>query len=167
MDKEKRLRLAELEKRLKPKERRFIEELEALGSKAEAALRAGYGKGNLRSAGTAASRILAKEEVSEYRALRAEMIYEELGLSRDTIMSEVAKVYNRCMGKIPVMEWNSETREWEESGEWRFDSKGALQALELMGEHLGVFEHDKDGKEQSIDVNINVVDKVGDPRNDT
>ncbi len=165
MEKEKLLRLSELENKISPKERRFIEELEVDGSKADAALRAGYGRTrdggeNRRSAATAASRILAREEVAEYRALRAMLIYEELGLSASSIMSETAQVYRKCMAKEPVLEWNPETREWENSGEWRFDSKGALRALELMGEHLGVFEKEKEQSEQKIDVNINVVDKL-------
>lgn len=160
MEREKRLRLEELEKIISPKERRFIEELEVDGSKADAALRAGYGKGNRRSAATAASRILAKEEIAEYRALRAAIAYEETGMSRDTVMSEAVKVYRRCMQAEPVMKWNPDTKEWEESGEFRFDSKGALKALELMGEHLGVFEKERDPEANKIDVNINVVDKV-------
>ncbi len=166
MEKEKLLRFEELEKKISPKERRFIEELEVDGCKADAALRAGYGKTrdggeNRRSAATQASRILAREDVAEYRALRATLIYEELGLSANTIMSEAAKVYRRCMTKEPVLEWNSETKEWEESGEWRFDSKGALRALELMGEHLGIGKKDNDPGEHEVNVNINVVDKVG------
>ena len=161
MTKEKINRMRELAKKLTPKERMFIEELEVDGNKGEAALRAGFGKGeNFRSAATAASRILAKEDVAEYRSLRAEMIYEELGLSRDTIMAETAKVYRRCMSGEEVLEWDKEEKKWVGTGGWRFDSKGALKALELMGEHLGVFEHEKDSKDQSIDVNINVVDKV-------
>lgn len=161
MTKEKLDRLKELEKLLTTKEKRFVEELELDGNKGEAALRAGYGKGeNFRSAATSASRILAKGEVDEYRRLRAEMIYEELGLSANSIMAEAAKVYRRCMSGEEVMEWDREEKKWVGTGKWRFDSKGALKALELMGEHLGVFEHEKNAKEQSIDVNINVVDKI-------
>lgn len=161
MEKDKLLRLSELEKKISPKERRFIEELEVDGNKAAAALRAGYGKGNnSRSAATQASRILAKEEVKEYRALRTVLTYEELGLSASSIMSETEKVYRRCMSKEPVLEWNSETKKWEESGEWKFDSKGALKALELMGEHLGIYKADKDQGEHEVKVNINVVDKI-------
>ena len=165
MEREKRLRLEELEKIIPPKEKRFIEELEADGSKADAAIRAGYGRSrdrkvNRRSAATAASRILAKEEVAEYRALRAERTFEEHGLSRDTVMSEAVKVYRRCMQAEPVMQWNPDTKDWEESGEFRFDSKGALRALEMMGEPLGVFEKENDPAKNKIDVNINVVDKT-------
>ena len=161
MEKEKLDRIKELEKMLTPKERQFIEELEFDGNKGEAALRAGFGKGeNIRSAGTAASRILAKEEVRELRALRAERAYEELGLSRDTIIAEVVKVYRRCMLTEPVLKWDPTEKKWIESGEYRFDSKGALKALELMGEPIGVFKNDEDGKDKSIDVNINVVDKI-------
>ena len=144
-----------------PKERRFIEELEVDGSKADAALRAGYGKGeNRRSAATQASRILAREDVAEYRAIRAALIYEELGLSVDSVMIETAKVYRQCMAKEPVLEWNYDTKEWEESGVWKFDSKGALRALELMGEHLGIGKDDKDQTPPEVKVRINVVDKI-------
>ena len=165
MEREKRFRLEKLEKIIPPKEKRFIEELEADCSKADAAIRAGYGRSrdgkvNRRSAATAASRILAKEEVAEYRALRAERTFEEHGLSRDTVMSEAVKVYRRCMQAEPVMQWNPDTKEWEESGEFRFDSKGALKALELMGEHVGAFEKENDPAKNKIDVNINVVDKA-------
>lgn len=161
MEEKQLLRLKELEKKISPKERRFIEELEIDGSKADAALRAGYGKGeNRRSAATQASRVLAREEVAEYRALRAARIYEELGLSINSVMSETAKVYRRCMSKEPVLAWNPETKEWEESGEWKFDSKGALRALELMGEHLGIGKADKDQTPPEVKVNINVVDKI-------
>ena len=169
MKEEKLLRLKELEKTISTKERRFIEELEVDGCKADAALRAGYGKtrdgkSNRRSAATQASRILAREDVVEYRALRAELIYEELGLSANTIMSETMKVYRRCMSKEPVLEWNYETKEWEESGEWRFDSKGALRSLELMGEHIGLGKIEDDPKKNELNVNINVVDKVEKPQ---
>ncbi|MBQ6698715.1 MAG: hypothetical protein IJN09_06690, partial [Oscillospiraceae bacterium] len=57
-------------------------------------------------------------------------------------------------------QWNPDTKDWEESGEFRFDSKGALRALEMMGEHLGVFEKENDPAKNKIDVNINVVDKA-------
>ena len=159
MDKEKMDRLSELEKLISPKEKRFIEELEADGCKAEAALRAGYGKKNKRSAATAASRILAKEDVAEYRMLRAMMIYEEQGISAESIMTETAKVYRRCMQAEPVMIWDPEAKDWVESGEYRFDSKGALKALELMGENVGAFER-AEKKDNQFNVNINVVDKV-------
>ena len=164
MEKEKLLRFEELEKLILPKEKRFIEELEIDGRKADAALRAGYGKvkgggENRRSAATAASRILARAEVQEYRALRARMAYEELGISAESIMSEVAKVYRRCMQAEPVKEWDSEKKEWVDSGEFRFDSKGSLKALEFMGEHAGAFERAEKG-ENKIDVNITVVDKI-------
>ena len=161
MDKEKLLRLEELEKIISSKEKRFIAELEVDGNKAAAALRAGYGKGkNERSAATQASRILAKEEVREYRAIRATLIYEELGISRDSVMSEVVQVYRRCMSKEPVMEWDYDKKAWVESGEWKFDSKGALKALELMCEHLGIGKSEEDPEGKKFEVNINVVDKI-------
>ncbi len=166
MEKEKKDRLIELEKKLKKKEKLFIENLEDGMCKAEAALAAGYGesqdgKQNRRSAATAASRILARDEVVEYRELRAEMIYEELGISANTVMAEIAKVHRRCMQAEEVMSWNPQKKEWEGTGEFKFDSKGALKALELMGESLGIFKNEKDSaSERDVNVNINVVDKI-------
>ena len=169
MDKEKMLRLEELEKKISPKVKLFIEELEVDGNKAAAALRAGYGtskdgKKNSRSAATQASRLLAKKDIAEYRALRAERMYEELGLSANTVMAEIAKVHRRCMQEEEVTVWNPQTKEWEGTGEYRFDSKGALRALELMGEHLGAFKNEREASENKIDVNINVVDKIGEKK---
>lgn len=40
----------------------------------------------------------------------------------------------------PVMVWDPDTGKKVESGEYVFDSKGALRALELIGKHLGMFE---------------------------
>ena len=162
MEKEKRERLIELEKKLKPKEKLFIEYLEEGMCKADAALSAGYGQGkNRASAATAASRILARDEVIEYRELRAQMICEELGISKNTVLSEIAKVHRRCMQAEEVMAWNPQTKEWEGTGEFKFDSRGALKALELMGESLGIFKNEKDmGAERDVNVNINVVDRI-------
>ena len=46
----------------------------------------------------------------------------------------------------------SDRREWVESGEFVFDSKGALKAMELLGKPLGMFE--RDGEEAQEGVNI-------------
>ena len=44
------------------------------------------------------------------------------------------------MAVSPVMEWDPDEKCKVETGEYVFDSKGALKALELIGKHLGMFE---------------------------
>lgn len=41
----------------------------------------------------------------------------------------------RCSKPVPVLDMTGES-----IGEYAFDSKGALRALELLGKHLGMFE---------------------------
>ena len=71
--------------------------------------------------------------------------FEDLGVTRHSIASRVWEIYERCMQKKPVMEWNSTTREWIESGEWQFDTKGALKALAMMLEMLPEMEDEDEG----------------------
>ena len=68
-----------------------------------------------------------------------------MGISRETIRLNVMDIYRRCMTAKPVMKYDPDRREWVESGEFVFDSKGALKAMELLGKPLGMFERDKDG----------------------
>ena len=37
------------------------------------------------------------------------------------------------------MQFNRSSGEWEETGEYKFDSAGANRATELLGKHLGMF----------------------------
>lgn len=43
------------------------------------------------------------------------------------------------MQKEPVMAWDTRTGSWQPSGECKYDSRGALKVLELMGQSLGMF----------------------------
>mgnify|MGYP000894399584 CR=1 FL=1 len=129
-----------LEKLLSQKEKRFVAELEIDGNGTQAAIRAGCTPGkNNQSAAVAASRMLRSDKVLAYRRARAREVYKSLGLSPETVATKLMDIFNRCMQKKAVMEWDSESRSWQPSGEWRFDSRGALKALELMGQSLGMF----------------------------
>lgn len=43
-------------------------------------------------------------------------------------------------------------REWVESGEFVFDSKGALKAMELLGKPLGMFERDGEEAQEGVTI---------------
>ena len=42
------------------------------------------------------------------------------------------------MNKEPVMVWDSDAHTWVPGGEWQFDAKGALKALDQMATILGM-----------------------------
>ena len=55
------------------------------------------------------------------------------------------EVYQRCMEKKPVLEWDTVARAWVESGLWQMDSKGALRALDLLSKMLPGLRQEDDG----------------------
>ena len=127
---------------MNPQYRKFVQEWMVDMNATRAAIAAGYSE---KSAAQTASRLMRRTEIRSYRdALMAEA-FEDLGVTRHSIASRVWEIYERCMQKKPVMEWNSTTREWIESGEWQFDTKGALKALAMMLEMLPEMEDEDEG----------------------
>ncbi len=149
--------LEELEQLLTRRERLFVEEYDKDGNGTQAAIRAGYtaGKKNA-SASVQASKLLRSAKISAYRRARAKELCRQLGISRETIRLNVMDVYRRCMTAKPVMKYDPDRREWVESGEYVFDSKGALKAMELLGKPLGMFERDGD----EVQGGVTIVDDV-------
>lgn len=133
---------AELGRDLNPQYRKFVQEWMVDMNATRAAIAAGYSE---KSAAQTASRLMRRTDIRRYRdALMAEA-FEDLGVTRHSIASRVWEIYERCMQKKPVLEWNSTTREWIESGEWQFDTKGALKALAMMLEMLPEMEDEDEG----------------------
>jgi len=130
----------ELGKLCTKRQRDFVQELDLDGNGTKAALRAGYGNGKEAAAAVAASRLLRNDKVSAYRRARALEKYTALGVDRETIAERLHGVFLRCMQAEPVMMWDSDAKAWVPSGEWKFDSKGALKALELIGQTIGMYE---------------------------
>lgn len=60
-------------------------------------------------------------------------------LSESYVVQGLVELKERCMQKVPVMEFNKLTKEWEHTGEWKFDSAGANGALEKLGKYLKMF----------------------------
>lgn len=120
---------AELAKDLTPRERLFVREYIADLNGTQAAVRAGYAG---KSAASQASRLLRKEAVRAYRDALLQEKFDEIGITRPSLCAEAWEVYRRCMQKKAVLEWDSEKRAWIESGEWQFDAKGALRALDML-----------------------------------
>ena len=121
---------------LTDKQQRFIDEYLIDLNATQAAIRAGY---SAKTAGSQAHDLLKKPEIlARVRERQAEQA-ERLCLSADAVIIRLMDVYEKCMAALPVMVWDYEQRCKVESGEYMFDSKGALRALELIGNHLNMF----------------------------
>ncbi len=124
-------------KKLNERQERFCREYIIDYNATQAAIRSGYSK---RSAKSVGSENLTKPDIlTRVRELQAEQ-RERLCITADWVVMSLVDVYEKCMQLKPVMVWNPETKQKEESGEYVFDSKGALNALEMIGKHLAVFD---------------------------
>lgn len=102
----------------------------------QAAIRAGYSE---KSAYSQANRLLKNADVlARIRTLQEEQA-KRLSLNSDMVVAKIMETYSRCMQAEPVMEWSYEEKAYKPTGEYSFDSKGALKALELIGKHIGMF----------------------------
>ena len=132
---------------LTPREVKFCKEYLKTGKKRESAIYAGF-KEN--SAANAATRMLKKEECLAYIHAIQKRAREELHIDDNWAVLKAIEVYNRCMSAVPVMEWDYKTHEMKPTGEYTFDSKGALKALELIKTLLGLGEEDSGKLHEAI-----------------
>ena len=58
--------------------------------------------------------------------------FDSMGINRHSLAVEVWRVYERCAAAKPVLEWDSNLREYVERGQWQFDAKGCLKALAML-----------------------------------
>lgn len=102
----------------------------------QAAIRAGYSE---KTASSQGSRLLKNPKVLELIKENQKALVENSCLSEEKIIIELLKLYEYCTSATPVLKWDYEEHEYRESGTYEFDSKGALNALKLLGMHLGMF----------------------------
>ena len=102
----------------------------------QAAIRAGYSP---KTANEQAGRLLAKVSIrSRVRELQEEQ-RERLCVNADWTVLKLIELTERCMQAKPVLAWDKESKQYIETGEYQFDSRGANRALELLGTHFGMF----------------------------
>lgn len=143
----------ELEGLLVEKQRLFIREYMIDRNGTQAAIRAGYaaGKDNHQAAVTA-NKLLKDPVVSACRAALLREECDRLAVSRQEIVLEYMEIYKRCMARTPVMEWDSNSHKWVETGMWQFDAKGAANALDKLSGLLGY--KDKQAGDNRVTVTI-------------
>jgi len=121
---------SEIGKYLEDREKKFHKEYLTTMNGTASAIAAGYkpGKKNA-SAAVTASRLLRCPVGQAYRQAIFRESVEDITLSRESICLKLFEIFQRCMAVVPVMEYNSETRQYEETGFFQFDAKGATKAL--------------------------------------
>ena len=120
------------------RERRFQEEYLKDLNGTQAAIRSGYKPGrNNASAATMASRLLRCEIGRAYRNALLRESVEDSAITKESILLKLMEIHRRCMTAVPVMEWSEEEKAWVESGEFRFDARGAAKALEQISKLMG------------------------------
>lgn len=139
--------------KLTPKQQKFCEEYMIDLNATQAAIRAGYSS---KGANVTASQLLTKSNIStrvqELKAKRA----AKTEITADYVLTGFKEVAERCLQRIPVMEWDSVNKQMvqatDEEGKaiWQFDSGGANKAFEMLGKHIGIFEKDNTQKEINI-----------------
>jgi len=124
------------EKKLTDKQQRFVQEYIIDLNATQAAIRAGYSE---KTADVQGPRLLGNVRIrEEIRKAQAEAA-ERLHLSQNWVLLRLKEISDRCCQAVPVMQFNRSSGEWEETGEYKFDSAGANKATELLGKHLGMF----------------------------
>lgn len=114
----------------------FVEVYARTRNGTKAALAAGSTE---KSAHVAASRLLKDDKVLSRVRARQEELAKEACISEEYVLLQLLRMYQECSETRPTKEWDYEKHEMVESGEKAFDSKGAIKALELIGQHLGMF----------------------------
>lgn len=142
---------------LKKKEALFVAELEQLSCEqaALAVVRAGLAPEG-EKAERMAERLLSSPAVAEHIRSRAEMRLRACGYTQERICLELIRIYERCMQIEPA------SKKGEEGipGEFKFDSRGAMKALELLGQCMGFFKREaKPGIDELSRVEIEVVEQ--------
>ena len=123
--------------KLKPQQERFCREYVINGGKQkEAAITAGYSK---KTASAQASRLLTNVNIlSRIHAIQIEEL-KKLSVTPESVIMKFLEIYDRCMQAKPVMEWDYSEHKMVETGEYTFDSKGAINALTKIGDYLAMF----------------------------
>lgn len=121
---------------LTAKQKQFCDEYVKDYNATQAAIRAGYSE---KTASSQASRLLKNPAVIERIKEKQKELLDTHCMTEDRVLAELIEILNRCMSAVPVMEWDYSEHSLVPTGEYQFDSKGALKAIKLLGQHIGMF----------------------------
>lgn len=112
----------------------------------QAAIRAGYSK---KTANEIAAENLAKPSIQAFIKQLQTKQSEELEITAKYVTDNIRNIGERCMQAQPVLD-----KQGNPTGEYKFDSQGALKAQELLGKRIGYFEVDNKQKKPELAVNL-------------
>jgi len=144
------LTIDELEKHLGINQRKFVLHLVNGLNQTNAAIAAGYSP---KSAASQASDLLKLPKVLAYRSALTRQVLNQACLTTEAISLKMIEVLERCMQAEPVLEWDSKEKDYVPTGIWKFDARGAVKVLELLGKNAGMF---KDKVELSGDTGFRI-----------
>lgn len=121
---------------LTDKEKRFCQEYIIDFNGSRAARDAGYSEN---TAAEIAYENLRKPHIKQYMGELLKPKCDKLDITVESVLKDIQEIKDRCMQKIPVTIYNKETKEYEETGEWKFDPNAALKATEQLGKYLAMF----------------------------
>jgi hypothetical protein len=100
----------------------------------------GRSKSPAAGAGIEAEFPLVRKRINDLSVEVAARVVEAAAVSKGWVLNRLRQVAERCMQAEPVLKFNKSTGEYEETGEYQFDSAGANRSLELIGKELGMFQ---------------------------
>lgn len=127
---------------LTAKEQRFCEEYLQDHNATRAAIRAGYSE---KTAASNAWKILRRPGVQRCIKRAQQEQRNRLCLSGDRVVLELFDLLEKCKEPEPVRVWSKTEKRYVNTGEYKFDSRGALKTVELLMKHLGMLGADGDG----------------------
>ena len=128
------------ERKLTPKQEKFVSEYIKTGNATEAYKRAGYAVRSAHAAQVNGSRMLLNDVVSRAIEARRKKLSEKLELDDDFELKKAIRLLDMCMEPHQVCNMKGEPAQ-DESGMYvmAFDSKGANMALQTIVKLRGKF----------------------------
>lgn len=142
---------------LNAKQKAFCREYVKCYNGTQAAIAAGYSQ---KTAAVQASRLLRNPAVLDYIKECQKEIIKMACITEEKVLNSLVEVLDRCMSAVPVMEWDYSEHALVETGTYQFDSKGALNAIKLLGLHLGLFDKNREQTNENKDIDIHWTDEM-------
>jgi phage terminase small subunit len=87
-----------------------------------------------------AYRLLRNTKIQKALAYKMRLKTNDAELSIEWVLKRLKLIVDRCLQEVkPIMFYNKETKEYEETGEFQFNSMGANKALDSIGKYFNMF----------------------------
>lgn len=120
-------------------QQKFADYYLANGCNATKAYMDTYLKASYETAQVNGCKLLKRQAVHDYITNRQQELQEKTQVTQEYCIMNLKEVVERSLQHKPVLEYNKVSGEYEETGEYQFDSIGANKALELLGKTLGIY----------------------------